>query len=149
MDILEFCIAIITSIAWPAATVIIVLLLKNEFSALLARVRQIRHKDSEIILQEGVEQAVAQADKTGLPRLEANPDKERLYRLAADSPRGAILDTWLEVEEGMKTYCKRKRIDANVRSPLQLIQSIQIHDLDYGHIGEGAINIAQSVENPT
>jgi hypothetical protein len=141
MDVLEFFSSIVASLAWPTATILIVLLLKNQFAELLTRIRQIRHKGSEIILQEGVEKASAQADKTGLPRLKTDPDKERLYRLAADSPRGAILDAWLEVEESIKTYCKRKGIDTNVRSPLQLIQSIQMHDLDYSYIGEGVFNM--------
>jgi hypothetical protein len=141
MDALEFFSSIVASLAWPTATMLIVLLLKNEFAELLTRVRQIRHKDSEIIFQDGVERATAQADKAGLPRLVTDPGKERLHRLAADSPRGAILDAWLEVEESIKTYCARKGIDTNVRSPLQLIQSIQMHDLDHSHIGEGVFNM--------
>ncbi|MDX1810026.1 MAG: hypothetical protein R3331_10835 [Sulfurospirillaceae bacterium] len=147
MEIMKFIETIVASIAWPFSIIIIVWLLKKDLGQLLSRIKRIKHKDSEIELQQGIEDAAKQADKNNLPRLENKDKQERIYRLAMDSPRGAILDAWLEVEETLNSYCKRKGINEHIKSPMQLIQSIYMHDLDYNYIGKGLFDMLYKLKN--
>jgi hypothetical protein len=144
MDNLTFISNSITALVWPIATVVIVILLRSEISSLLGRIKKIKHKDSEIDLAGEVSDVVKSADKIlskSLP--ERAPEQERIGRLAEDSPRGAILDSWLYIEEAMDEYARRHGIESqNPHSPpYQRIQSIQLHNLDVATLGHGIIEI--------
>lgn len=141
MTILEFIVGVITPLAWPIAIVVIVILLKKELGQLMARIYKIRHNGSEIILQKEIEQAVMQADENNLPQIERREENDKVYKFAKVSPRGAIIESWLEVEEAVISYCNRKGIICDAKSPALLIRSIQSHNLDNRSIGDGVLNM--------
>ncbi|MGF2734483.1 hypothetical protein [Marinobacter sp. DUT-1] len=145
MDFLDFTAATIKALAWPIAVVVIVILLRAEVANLLARITKIKHKDSEIDLAQEVEAAAISADKALGAVTEADSDSERarINRLAEDSPRGAILDAWLSVEEAMTDYEKRHGIEyANSHTaPHHRIQSIQWNNLDTPALGQGVLQM--------
>lgn len=145
MGLLDFTAATVNSLAWPIAVVVIVILLWKEVANLLARITKIRHKDSEIDLAREVEAAASSADKAlgGVAEASSYSEQERINRLAEDSPRGAILDAWLSVEEAMTDYEKRHGIEhANSHAPpYRRIQSIQWNNLDAPTLGQGVLQM--------
>lgn len=149
MDPLEFTAEVIKALAWPSAVVIAVILLRTEIANLLGRITKIKHKDSEIDLAEEVQAAANSADKVLGSYAKAGLDSEqvRASRLAEDSPRGAILDAWLSVEEAMTGYEKRHGIEyANSHAPPhQRIQNIQWSDLDKSTLGQGLLQMLQKL----
>jgi hypothetical protein len=145
MGLLDFTAALINALAWPIAVVVIVILLRTEVGNLLARITKIKHKDSEIDLAQEVEAATNSADKA-LGRVAgagSSSKRERINRLAEDSPRGAILDSWLSVEVAMTDYEKRHGIEhANSHAPAyHRVQSIQLNNLDTPTLGQGVLEM--------
>ena len=145
MGLLDFTAAAINSLAWPIAVVVIVVLLRKEVANLLARITKIRHKDSEIDLAREVEDAASSADKVlgGIAEPNSNPERERIKRLAEDSPRGAILDAWLSVEEAMSNYERRHGIEyaQSHAPPHHRVQSIKLSNLDSPTLGQGVLQM--------
>ena len=144
MDNLTFISNLITALAWPTATIAIVVLLRSEVAALLGRIKRIKHKDSEIDLASEINDASRKADKLLSHAADKKtPEQERLDRLAEDSPRGAILDSWLSIEEAMSQYALRHGIESsNSHSPpYQRIQDIQMRNLDVPTLGHGIIDM--------
>jgi hypothetical protein len=144
MDNLTLISNTITALAWPVATIIIVILLQSEISRLLGRIKKIKHKDSEIDLAGEISDAAKSADKVlNSVATEKTPEQERIGRLAEDSPRGAILDSWLSVEEAMGEYAIRHGIENQNPhgSTYQRIQHIQFHNLDVTTLGHGVIEM--------
>jgi hypothetical protein len=144
MDNLTFISNSITAVAWPVATIVIVILLRSEVASLLGRIKKIKHKGSEIDLAGEISDAAKSADKVlSEPSAEKTPEQERIGRLAEDSPRGAILDSWLSIEAAMSEYSLRHGIDAqnSKNPPYQRIQSIQLHNLDVPTLGHGIIDM--------
>lgn len=145
MNLLDFFAAAIDSLAWPIAVIVIVILLRKQVTNLLARITKITHKDSEIDLARDVQVALSSADNA-LGRVSeagSDPERERIYRLAADSPKGAILDAWLSVEEAMGDYERRHGIEqTDSHRPLyHRIQSIQWSNLDNPTLGQGVLQM--------
>lgn len=144
MTYLEFFSNIISAMAWPLSAIAIVLILRGEISSLLSRVKRIRHKDSEIDLAAEVIEAKKSADE--IPELlekSLAPEQSRMDRLAEDSPRGAILDAWLVVDEAMTNYGKRYGINNanNNVPPFRKIENIRMVNLDSGNLGNGVIEM--------
>lgn len=149
MEPLEFTAEVIKALAWPSALVIAVVLLRTEVANLLGRITKIKHKDSEIDLAEEVQAAANSADKVlgNSAKVGLDSEQGRASRLAEDSPRGAILDAWLSVEEAMAGYEKRHGIEyaTSYAPPYQRIQSIQWSDLDKSSLGQGILQMLQNL----
>ena len=144
MDNITFISNLITSLVWPVATIVIVVLLRSEISSLLGRIKKIKHKDSEIDLASEISNVVKNADEVlSNTSADKTPEQERIGRLAEDSPRGAILDSWLSIEEAMGQYAMRHGIESQKlhSPPYQRIQSIQLRNLDVPTLGHGIIEM--------
>tara|TARA_R110001599_G_scaffold305926_4_gene512350 strand:- start:903 stop:1460 length:558 start_codon:yes stop_codon:yes gene_type:complete len=144
MDNLTFISNSITALSWPIATIVIVTLLRSEVSSLLGRIKKIKHKNSEIDLASEINDIAKSADQVlNKPSSEKTPEQERIGRLAEDSPRGAILDSWLSIETAMGEYALRHGIanDNPHNPPYQRIQNIQLHNLDVSTLGHGIIGM--------
>lgn len=148
MDNLTFISNSITALAWPIATIAIVILSRSEISNLIGRIKKIRHKGSEIDLADEISDVAKNADKV-LSNIatEKTPEQERIGRLAEDSPRGAILDSWLSIDEAMGEYAIRHGIENhNTHSAAyQRIQSIQFYNLDVPTLGHGVIDMLEKL----
>lgn len=145
MDVLTFIARLADALAWPSAVVISVAMLRSEISGLMRRIRKIKHKESEVDLAEGVETAKEEASHIpdfGSPSGESGSD--RLLKLAEYSPRGAILDAWLGVEEAMEEYASRHGLEA-AQTTGQRIEQIEMHDLDGPHLGKGITEMLRRI----
>lgn len=106
VDWLTFVSRVIEALAWPAAFLAVLLVVRKELPEIVRSLRKLKFKDVE--LEFGTEaKAVAAEAKEAIPpskpniRLAGRPREEMALRLAAIaelSPRAAILESWLQVE---------------------------------------------------
>lgn len=101
MDWLQFVSALVSALAWPAAVVTVVCLLKDPILGLIPKIRSFKYGELHVDLTE--ELKAVQESLPGKPPEPLGDKKASLptpvaLQLAAVSPRGAILHSWLEVE---------------------------------------------------
>ena len=101
---MELVVNLIVGIAWPVAVVWIAYVFKGELKSLLRRVSQLKYKDLEA--QFGAGLALAESEVSSLqaappaaPRPELLSKLESLRRISDVSPRAAILEAWVLVED--------------------------------------------------
>ena len=118
MDVLEFTASIAGSLAWPVATVLLVLILRTHFGALLNELTRFRYKDMEIDFGREVQRLEDQAKTAGLhfPQRPAEPDTELedsaqmiadASRLATEFPEPAVGLAWRAVERELSQAVMR------------------------------------------
>jgi hypothetical protein len=102
VDLTTAIVTAIQALAWPVAVFGGVWLLRQEIRALLERISQIKYKDLEIFVREGL----GRTREVLRPELESEDvfplmegtgetkDVGKLIALAARSPRDAIIDSW-------------------------------------------------------
>ncbi len=102
MDTLTFISEIIKSLAWPAAVVSLVVLLKKPITQLIPLLRKLKYKELEMEfskeiaeLRAEVSAPVSSIDQTTTTR---DSPPNRLLQLVNFSTRAAIMEAWLEVE---------------------------------------------------
>jgi hypothetical protein len=147
VDTLSFFSELVSSLAWPIAAVVIAFLFKGEITKLLGRITHVKYGDSEIEFREGVKKTSQQAKET-LPEdsSENEARSNRLYELAKVSPRGAIIDAWLGVEEKLREYATRSAIEQH-SSTIDLIRAVDWHSMELGTIGKGVIRMLYKLQS--
>ena len=110
MDSYQFTAAIIDSRSWPVTVVIAWLLLRKNISALLPYIQKIKIKDFELDLREAKQElaSVVPSDDALVGVSDFSDKRSDLYRLAAISPRSAILESWLELEAAASELAVKK-----------------------------------------
>ena len=102
---MELFVTLLTGIAWPVAVVWIAYLFKGELRSLMHRMSQLKYKDVEAKFEIGLAEAEAkvnvieQSSPPPLPRPEITSKLELLRRIADASPRAAIMEAWVLVED--------------------------------------------------
>ncbi|MCW8965067.1 MAG: hypothetical protein OQK82_00055 [Candidatus Pacearchaeota archaeon] len=130
------------SISWPVAAIVISFVLRKELGNLLSKIKKIRHNETEVEFKEEIEVAKKEASKS-LP--ESKPTKierSRSVQLAELSPRGAIIEAWLNVEAALKEYAKRHGAQIDENKPFT-IRALHFHSLDYNNVGKGVLNMLE------
>lgn len=102
---MEAFVKLITGIAWPVAAIWIAYLFKGELGSLFHRISLLKYKDVEAKFETGLAEAEAKAisiehasPSTNL-RPEITSKLELLRRIADISPRAAIMEAWVLVED--------------------------------------------------
>jgi hypothetical protein len=120
MGLLEFFASIVKSCAWPVAVGFVVYLFRKEIEPLLPYARlHLKHNDTEVELRLNMAKEAAAL----FPRNESLPpptkeETERFNKVASVSPRAAILESWLQVEEALTSLSETARIPYRSRGPL-------------------------------
>jgi len=102
---MELLVTLLVGIAWPVAVVWIAYLFKGELRSLLHRMSQLKYKDVEAKFESGLAEAEAKvtaiekSSPSTLPRPEISSKLEQLRRIADVSPRAAIMEAWVLVED--------------------------------------------------
>jgi hypothetical protein len=97
-------VALVSALAWPAAAVWISYLFRGEIRGLASRVSHLKYKDVEATFERELKTAeekaesIQQKGKEGLPPPELVSKLEQLQRIADVSPRAAIMEAWLLIE---------------------------------------------------
>lgn len=143
MDILQFIASIIGSLAWPAAVVMLVLILRSPLRDLLRDLSRFRYKEIEIDFGREVQKLEDQARTAGL-RLPSKPARQQVgpqdssqivgdaSRLAAEFPGPAVGLAWTAVEHELMQAVMRLKISADYppyNAPLKNIAIL--HEQNY------------------
>lgn len=102
---MELLVTLLTGIAWPVAVVWVAYLFKGELRSLIHRMSQLKYKDVEAKFEIGLAEAEAKVSsiEQSSPSLPSRPEitskLESLRRIADVSPRAAIMEAWVLVED--------------------------------------------------
>jgi len=103
MDWKQFFSSVISSLCWPIAAVLIVGLLRASLMGLIPKIRSFKYGDLHIDLGKELEAVKAeisvQAAEASPPAAPPPTPAPTTMELAAQSPRAAVLVSWLEVEK--------------------------------------------------
>lgn len=108
MIIIELLVELLVGIAWPVAMIWIAYLFKGELRSLLHRISQLKYRNVEAKFEIGLAEAEAKvlAIEHAAPQLPQSPQPpeltsklESLRRIADVSPRAAIMEAWVLVED--------------------------------------------------
>src|ERR1017187_6632289 len=101
MDWLQFIASLIGSLAWPAAMVLVVLLLRRAIFRVLPRLRRLKYGDAEAEFGEKlaqVEEEIAELPApTSLPK-KVDPTEQRLVDMGDFSHNSAVFVAWLSIK---------------------------------------------------
>ena len=144
MDILTFISAVIASVSWPAAIVIILSVLREPIKALIRSGQNIVFKAAGVevnissTLQEA-ERKVREAElpeiQPAVPHITQRMEFDWLYALAESDPRSAILQAWVLIKyeaHSLATWFRPKQAPQRPGAPLLRksgLSTIQILDL--------------------
>ncbi|ENK3107853.1 hypothetical protein AB3D22_002780 [Vibrio alginolyticus] len=122
MDNLTFIVELTKSLAWPVSAVIIATTFKKPLSELLSQLENMKVQGAEFKFGKVVKEIIEeeQSKSTGKSSVDV---PSHLVRLADISPRGALLEAWIEVEESLieaRTRCairKNSNLDDDAKIP--------------------------------
>ena len=136
MKLVDLILKFFVGIAWPVAAIVIAYHFKRELAALLARLKRLKAGAAEAEFERGVDEAIeaAEVDQVAVPQADVGP-----LRSAAESdPRGAILGSWLEVEQAVFRLLEVRGLSSRTARPsrsvlaaMKSIQSAQALDANY------------------
>lgn len=97
-------VALVSAIAWPGAVVWVSYLFRSEIRGLASRVSHLKYKDIEATFEkelgetEAKVEAITNKQTAMLPSSELLSKVEQLQRISEVSPRAAILESWILIE---------------------------------------------------
>lgn len=110
MDWRTFFTAVIESLAWPIAAVVLVMLLRDEIRQLLPFLKRLKAGPLEAEFERNVTELRAASDVQPLPAVAEplTPQRAMLLELVEVNPRSAILEAWRGVEnEALRVIDRR------------------------------------------
>ena len=128
-------------LAWPLATCILVFMLKADIGKALSNIRKLKHKGTEIDFGKELKDTAAAASQADdLPKSDSSNDDNG--ELALLSPRGAVIESWLNVENALHEFALLHGIEVDRKKPFR-IQDIKMHNLNFNALGKGTIAILE------
>ena len=129
MSVLEFISSVLSSLSWPLALIIIVIVLRRPLRHLLLRLESLKGPGIEATFQRQLEEAKEEAalaveGSTEQENRERQTQFDRfdLMQLAELSPRAAIVEAWLRVESALTQLAVMNGLQPNSRANfLQLL----------------------------
>lgn len=115
MDIYTFISNIISSLSWPLALVLLIVLLRKEIRSLIPSLQSVKYKEFEMAFDQKAKElekhakeiALKQSDNELLPSLSAN---DTITELIGVSPRLAVIETFTWLESAIRDATIRHRI---------------------------------------
>ena len=143
MTWLELLANVVDSVAWPVALVILALLLRKPLAALLPNIKQLRYGQLEVHFGEEIAAVRETAGDEDYSQLVVT---DTIVRLAKESPRAAIMDTWVDVEKSITEAGRRTGAVKNtlaIHSPLRVMRAL----LENRKIDEGTYNLFNNLRS--
>ena len=109
-------------IAWPATTLTLAWFFRTELRAVLASISSLKYKDWEAKFDKGLSQVEEKIGSVKKEGIEPEETLDRLERLTEISPRAAILEAWIELEQVLFHMAEVYQIKS--RSPLRIIEGL-------------------------
>lgn len=118
---MEHLLKFIEIIAWPVTVLTLVVKFHPEIRGLLSRVIVVKYKDWTATFEKTT--AKIEGDVPQLKDARPSSGQQRLERLAEISPRLAILESWIELEQVVSLLAKIHKLDA--LSTSRVIRALQ------------------------
>jgi len=124
MDWKTFVSNLVESLAWPIGLIFIVWMLRGYLCRLLPFIERLKYKDFEVEFSRSVRELAEKSQTIAEP---VPPQEEgalgklevqRLYELAEVSPRVAIIEAWLQVENAAAEVIQRRGLTSFRRTPI-------------------------------
>ena len=150
MDILTFISELVKSLAWPVATAIIVMALREQIRALMRRVSSLKHKETELKFSEDIERAKEALDaktdftRTPLGGPPISDTETRILRLIEVSPSAGLVEAWTLLETAARKKAKELGFRYEQRGPIPL-QGVLDTLLRAGKLDEQDRNLVQQM----
>ncbi|ABV85851.1 TM1812 family CRISPR-associated protein [Shewanella pealeana] len=117
MSWMEFIVALLDKLIWPAVLVFGVITLKRPISKLIPLAKKLKFREFEVEFGQGLKAVTEQAQGV-FPELKT--DKKSMLIASANSlPNSAILEAWEQVdlaaEQLIKSHCDNITLDKNTR----------------------------------
>ncbi len=117
MSWMEFTIALLDKLVWPAVLVFAVMSLKRPLAKLIPLAKKLKFKDLELEFGQGLKAVTQQAEGV-FPELKTD-NKTLLIASATHLPNSAIIEAWEQVdltaERLIKSHCNNITLDKNTR----------------------------------
>src|SRR2546425_11351416 len=101
MDTRTLVVELIKPLAWPVTLLLILLIMRKPVTDLILLVQKLKFRDLELEFGRKVEELTAQATAELPARrkpFESVVFPDKYLKLAENSPRSALLESWIEVE---------------------------------------------------
>ena len=125
--------SIVDSLAWPVLVGFVIFFLRDPVVQLLQRLSRFKYKDVEAEFKDGLDN-LQPAGETELDSKVLDPadgDSITLLELAEISPRGAILEAWIQIESSTRRFLesigieRRKFYEGLKKLPHENLQQIE------------------------
>jgi len=124
MDSNELLADIISSVAWPSAVLISILILKSEIRGVFSKMRALRYKDfaAEFEIEtrktlEGLRESI-RPELLKLPTTPPEPTAEAILQtFFFKSPKDALLLSYESLEMAMRSYARKNNVDLPDHAP--------------------------------
>ncbi|WP_445371873.1 hypothetical protein ACH518_03420 [Methylomonas sp. HW2-6] len=158
MDWLTFASSVVGSLAWPVATVVLVLLIRKPLGTLLPTLRNLKYKDLELDFGKELRKAEEKANQilpaANKPTLISKPKSERdsnqiineSKRLFEEFPEPAVALAWTAVEVELMDAILRTASSPDYPPHNSALKNA-IHLKDAGYIGDDKIDLVKRMTN--
>ncbi len=110
-------------VAWPATVLTLAWFFRTELRTILTRISSVKYKDWEAKFDKGLSQVKEEIGSLTKDTTETEAIEDRLIRLSEVSPRAAILEGWIELEQVLLHMAETYQIKSY--SPSRIIQSLR------------------------
>ncbi|MCP1651782.1 hypothetical protein [Pseudomonas nitroreducens] len=111
MDWLQFSASVIGSLAWPAAVVMLAVLLRQPLTKLIPLIRKLQFKGLQIDIGEQLEEVIAKVEATTDVLLPDVSGAASFKSMAETDARAAMLSAWFPVERELREIASMTDID--------------------------------------
>jgi uncharacterized protein YutE (UPF0331/DUF86 family) len=133
LDTLSFIAKLLDSLAWPVASVLLVLLLRREIRSLLPLVKKLKAGPLEAEFEREVSELRSIVDVSPQVGPIAPPLRQPIAeKLAEVNPRSAILEAWRELESSARRLLKERApalTESQLRSTREVIRLLSEAEL--------------------
>lgn len=123
MDALTFSAELVKATAWPITTVVVAILFRTEFRALLGRLRKGKVGSAEFEFQKEIKELKNDIAEISTARVHVVL-KPEVVSLAILNPRAALLSAWIEIEASLINLAQKHKLLNNetLRNPIFLVR---------------------------
>ncbi|NDV22259.1 hypothetical protein [Desulfovibrio sp. JC022] len=99
---------VVGHVAWPITFLVTVVLVKNDFFALLNKIKTAKYKDIQLDLHDEFQEIKSDADKAGITvRYPISPLLEKYEEAINKSPEWVFIESWNEIENILSDAAKK------------------------------------------
>ncbi|UZM14228.1 DUF4145 domain-containing protein [Pseudomonas kielensis] len=122
MDWLQFVSSVVSSLAWPAAVIAVVVLLRDPLGKLVPLIRTLKYKEWQIDVGQELAAVKVSLESTDVQTHEEAEEPTPVFRqLALIEPRAAVLSAWAPVELALKDLSRKHHDSFKVGMPIFLV----------------------------